>query len=77
MTRWVLCLASVIPTDADESALAWLGEASASVRATDSLLRVYYAMIARLDRAPPLLGWRSSDMFHHYLNELLSERIKP
>ena len=77
ITRWVLCLASVIPKDADESALAWLGEASASVKATDSLLRVYYSMTARLDRAPPLLGWRSSDIFHHYLNELLSERIKP
>ncbi len=77
ITRWVLCLTSVIPTDADESALAWLGEACASVKATDSLLRVYYAMTARLDRAPPLLGWRSSSMFHHYLNEFLAERIKP
>lgn len=77
ITRWVLCLTSVIPTDADESALAWLGEACASVRETDSLLRVYYAMTARLDRAPPLLGWRNSDMFHHYLNEFLAERIKP
>ena len=77
ITRWVLCLAGVIPADADESALAWLGEACASVRATDSLLRVYYAMTARLERAPPLLGWRSSDMFHHYLSKLLSEGIKP
>ena len=78
ITRWVLCLTSLIPSDADESALAWLGEASASVGSTDSLLRVYHALTARLDRAPPPLGWRrSSDMFHHYLNELLSERIKP
>ena len=77
ITRWVLCLASVVPAGADESALAWLGEACASVRATDSLLRVYYAMTARLDRAPPLLGWRSSDMFHHYLSKLLSEGINP
>jgi len=77
ITRWVLCLASVIPSDADEAALAWLGEACASVRATDSLWRVYYAMTARLDRAPPLLGWRSSELFHHYLSELLSKHIKP
>ena len=77
ITRWVLCLASIIPMDADESALAWLGEVSASVGATDSLLRVYHAITACLDRAPPLLGWPSSGMFHHYLNEFLSERIKP
>lgn len=78
IARWVLCLTSIIPSEADESALAWLGEASASVGSTDSLLRVYHAMTARLDRAPPPQGWRrSSDMSHHYLNELLSERIKP
>ena len=77
ITRWVLCLASVIPTDVEESALAWLGEACAKVRATDSLLQVYYAMTARLDRAPLLPGQRTSDMFHHYMNEFLSEGIKP
>ena len=77
VTRWVLCLTSIIPSDADEDALAWLGEASASVGATDSLLRVYEAMTARLDRAPPLQAWRSSELFHHYLSELLSERLKP
>ena len=77
ITRWVLCLASVIPTDADESALAWLGEACARVREIDSLLKVYYAMTARLDRAPPLIGSGSSGMFHHYLSELLAKRIKP
>ena len=77
ITRWVLCLASVIPTDADASTLAWLGEACASVAETNSLLRVYEAMTAPLVHAPPRLGWRNSDMFHHYMQELLSERIKP
>ena len=77
ITRWVLCLTSVIPPDADESALAWLGEACAYAGETDSLLKVYCAMTARLDRAPPLPGARSSGMFHHYLSELLSKRIKP
>ena len=77
VTRWVLCLASVIPTEADDAALAWLGEASASVGATDCLLRVFEAMTAPLVHAPPHLGWRDSGMFHHYMQELLSEHIKP
>ena len=77
ITRWVLCLASVIPTDADAGALAWMGEACASVAETDSLLRVYDAMTAPLVHAPPRVGWRNSDMFHHDMQELLSEQIKP
>ena len=77
ITRWVLCLASAIPTDADTAALSWLGEVCASVGATDSLLQVYEAMTAPLVHAPPRLGWRNSDMSHHYMEELLSERIKP
>ena len=35
-------------------------------------------MTARLNQVSPRsLGWRNSDMFHHYMQELLSERIKP
>ena len=77
MTRWVLCLTSTIPAEADDSALSWLAEACASVGATDSLLRLYEAMTARLDRAPPSTGWRNSDMYHYRMQELLSEWIKP
>ena len=77
ITRWVLCLASAIPTDADTAALSWLGEACASVGATDSLLRVYEAMTAPLVDAPPRFEGRNSDMFNYYMEELLSERIKP
>ena len=77
ITRWVLCLASTIPTDADTAALSWLGEACESVGATDSLLQVYEAMTAPLVHAPPRPGWRNSDISHHYMGELLSERIKP
>ena len=77
VTRWVLCLASVIPTDADDAALSWLGEACASVGATDSLLRVFEATTAPLVHAPPHLGWRSSDMVHYYMQKLLSEHINP
>ena len=77
ITRWVLCLASVIPTDADAGALEWLGEACAGVAEIDSLLRVYEAMTAPLVHAPPHLGWRNSVMFHHYMQKLLAEQIKP
>ena len=77
ITRWVLCLTSVIPWDADEITVAWLGEACARVGSIEGLLRVYSAMTARLDRAPLLPGWRLSDMLDHLLNELFSERIRP
>ena len=77
MTRWVLCLTSTIPAEADEVALSWIAKACASVGATDSLLRVYEAMTAQLNRAPPRLGWRNSDMFHYQMQEMLSECIKP
>ena len=77
ITRWVLCLASAIPTGADTAALSWLGEACASVGATDSLLQVYQAMTAPLVQAPPRPGWRSSDMSQYYMEQLLSERIEP
>ncbi len=77
INRWVLCLGSAIPTDADTAALSWLGEACASVGATDSLLQVYEAMTAPMVHAPPRLGWRNSDISHYYMEELLSDRIKP
>ncbi len=77
ITRWALCLSSTIPTDADTSDLSWLGEACASARATDGLLHVYEAMTAPLVHAPPRLEWRNSDMFSYYMDELLSQRIKP
>ena len=77
ITRWVLCLASVIPTDADTGALEWLGEACGSVAETDSLLRVYEAMTAPLVHAPPRVGWSNSVMFDHYMQKLLSEQIRP
>ena len=77
MTRWVLCLTSTIPAEAHETEISWIAEACASVKATDSLLRVYEAITARLDRAPPHLGSRNSDMFHYEMQELLSEWIKP
>ena len=76
-TRWVLCLTSVIPTDADEYALSCLAEACASVRATDSLLRVYEAMTERIDRAPPPTEWHDSNPFRDALQEMLSKYIKP
>lgn len=77
MTRWVLFLASVIPTDADDAALSWLAKACASVHATDSLLRVYDAMMKRLNRVPPRSEWRNSDMSHYYTQKILSECIRP
>ena len=77
ITRWALCLASTIPTDADTAALSWLGEACASVGATDGLLRVYEAMTAPLVHAPPRFEGPNSDMFRYYMEEFLSERIKP
>ena len=77
MTRWVLFLASVIPTEADEFVLSWLAEACASVRANGSLLRVYEAMTARLDRAPPSTGWPNPTWYNHVMQKLLSECITP
>ena len=77
VTRWVIFLASAIPTDADDAALSWLAEACASVGATDSLLRVYEAMMERLNRAPPGPEWRNSDMFHYYAQKIFSDCIKP
>ena len=76
-TRWVLCLTSVIPTNADEYALSCLAKACASVVATDSLLRVYEAMTERIDRAPPPTEWHDSNPFRDALQEMLSEYIKP
>ena len=77
MKRWVLFLSSVIPTHADDAALSCLAEACASVRATDSLLRVYEAMMKRLSRVPPRPEWRNSDMSHYFAQKILSECIKP
>ena len=77
ITRWVLFLASVIPTDADDAALSWLAEACACVRANGSLLRVYEAMMRRLTHVPPHPEWRNSDMFQYYTQQILSNCIKP
>ena len=77
ITRWVLFLASVIPTDADYHTLSWLAKACDSVHATDSLLRVYEAMMKRLNQVPPDSGWHNFDMFHHYTKKALSDYIKP
>ena len=77
MTRWVLFLASAIPTDANDAALSWLAEACASVSATDSLLRVYEAMMNRPNRVPPRPEWRNSDMFHYYAQKIFSDCIEP
>ena len=76
LTRWVLFLTSIMPMEPDEFTLSWLAEASASVGATEALLRVYEAMTARLDRAPPSVQ-RVSDMFHYEMQTMLSEFIKP
>ncbi len=77
MTRWVLFLTSNIPADADDTALSLLAEACASVRATDSLLRVYEAMIRRLNPVPPHSDWRMSDMSHYYAKKILAGCIRP
>ena len=77
MMRWVFFLSSVIPTDADDVALSWLAEACASVRATDGLLRVYEAMMKRLNRVPPRPEWRNSDESQYYARKILSDFIKP
>ena len=75
MTRWVLFLASVIPTDADDAALFWLAKACASVHATDSLLRVYDATVKPLNQVPPRPG--IPNMSPHYAQQILSDCIKP
>ena len=77
MNRWVLYLTGTIPVEADEIEISWLAEACASVRATDGLLQVYQALTARLNRAPPRLEWRDSDMFHYVTQKILSECVKP
>ena len=77
LTRWVLFLASGIPKEASEVALSWVAEACAAVGATDGLLRVYEALTAGFDRAPPSDQWISSVMFHYQAQEMLSKHIKP
>ena len=77
MTRWALFLTSVAPTGGDYNALLWLGRVCASIGATDSLFRVYEAMTKRLNRVPPSDIWRRSDVFHHEMQELLEDCIKP
>ena len=77
ITRWVLFLATTIPTDADEAALSWLAEACAFVRATDSLLRVYDKMMKRLTQVPPRSQRPNSHMLQYYTQQILSECIRP
>ena len=77
MTRWVLFLSGNVPTKTEEVALSWLSKVCASIGATDSLLRVYEAWTKRLNRVPPSDRWQRSDMFHHDMQELLEDCIKP
>ena len=77
MIRWVLFLSGNVPTNTEEAALSWLSKVCASIGATDSLLRVYEALTKRLNRVPPSDRWHRSDMFHHYMQELLEDCIKP
>lgn len=77
MKRWVLFLAYVIPTDADDIALSWLAQACASVRATDSLLRVYEALMKGLSQVPPRPERRNPNMSRYFAQKILSDCIKP
>ncbi len=77
MTRWVLFLAYVIPTDADDITLSWLAEACASIRATDSLLRVYEALMKGLTPVPPRPERRNPNMSRYFAQKILSDCIKP
>lgn len=77
MTRWVLFLASVIPANANEIALSWVAESCARIGAMDSLLRVYEAMTAQINRAPPISSWGSSDMYHYEMQSILTDCITP
>ena len=75
MTRWVIFLASATPDNADDIALLWIGEASASVGAMDALLKAYESMTALINREPYRLGGSSSDRYHHELETMLTDCI--
>ena len=77
MTRWVLFLASVAPSNGDDIALLWIAKAATSVEATDALLRTYEAMTGLVNREPPRLGGRNSDRYHCELETMLTECFKP
>ena len=76
MTRWVLFLSSVTPANADDIALLWIAKAAASVGAMDALLRTYEEMTALVNREPPR-GGRILDRYHHELETMLTECLKP
>ena len=77
VTRWVLFLANAFPANADDIALLWIAEAAARVGATDALLRAYEEMTALLNREPPSLGGRSSDIYQYELETMFTECLKP
>ena len=77
MTRWVLFLASVIPANANETALSWIAESCTRIGAMDSLLRVYEAITALTNRAPPISNWSRSDMYHYEMQSILTDCITP
>ena len=77
MIRWVLFLSGNVPTDTEDAALSWLSKVCANIGATDSLLRVYEALTKRLNRVPPSDRWHRLDMFHHDMQEILEDCIKP
>ena len=76
MTRWVLFLASVTPSNGDDIALLWIAKAAASVGATDALLRTYEEMTALINRESPR-GGHISDRYHYELETMLTECLKP
>ena len=76
MTRWVLFLASVAPSNGDDIALLWIAKAAASVGATDALLRTYEEMTALINRELPR-GGHISDRHHYELETMLTECLKP
>ena len=76
MTRWVLFLSGVTPANADDIALLWIAKAAASVGAMDALLRTYEEMTALVNREPPR-GGRILDRYHHELETMLTECLKP
>ena len=77
MTRWVIFLASVAPSNGDDIALLWIAKAANSVEATGALLRTYETMTGLVNREPPRLGGRNSDRYHYELETMLTECFKP
>ena len=77
LTRWSLYLTSVIPTNADETEISWLADVCASVEATDSLLRLYEVITARINQIMPIISRQESTDFNYTMQKMLSEVIKP